>query len=295
MRRLAPVSTVKGYGKHPPCGKMAFESMGESQSKHWLARCAATQRLAQDCLAETARALEIGQSESEVARSLDLRIRSAGASGYFHSPLVWFGERTRLVSKQGRDSLPSSKRLEPGMVVIMDYAPIIDGCAVDVSLTTALGREERVERGQDLLGELRALVPSWVREGLTARSICRRVNEWVLSHGCIPRQEGYLFGALGHRVYRGGSGRLSGLVLSGMGLGSGVRLLGSALLHRIPGIPVAWPFWNDSPLAEAPPVAGLWSMEPHFELDGIGIKSEELLVIAQDRVDWLADLEFQLS
>lgn len=271
---------------------MPLKFMGKLQTKHWLARCAAAQRLAQDCLAETARALEVGHSESDVARALDLRIRSAGASGYFHSPLVWFGERTRLVSKQGRDSLPGSKRLEFGMAVIMDYAPIIDGCAVDVSLTTALGPEVRVERGQQLLGELRAVIPAWVREGVTARAICRRVSEWVLSAGCIPRQEGYLFGALGHRVYRGGSGRLSGLALSGMGLGSGVRLLGSALLHRIPGSPVAWPFWNDSPMADSAPAPGLWSVEPHFELEGIGIKSEELLVIDQDRVDWLAELEF---
>lgn len=266
--------------------------MGGPHYKAWLARCAATQRLAQGCLAETASTLEVGQTESEVARCLDLRIRDLGASGYFHSPLVWFGERTRLVSKQGRASLPSSKRLEAGMVVIMDFAPIIDGCAVDVSLTTALGQEQRVERGQQLLSELRPAILGWVREGLTARAICKRVEEWILNADCIPRQQGYLFGALGHRVYRGGSGRLSGLVLSGMGLGSGMRLLGSALLHRIPGSPIAWPFWNDSPLAESEPVQGLWSVEPHFELDGIGIKSEELLVVGGTRVDWLADLEF---
>ena len=50
-----------------------------------------------------------------------------------------------------------------------------------------------------------------------------------------------------------------------------------------------YPLWNDSSFTDYPATPGLWAIEPHIGLDGVGVKFEELLVVTDDEVYWLDD------
>ena len=54
------------------------------------------QRRARECMHAVAGALAPGLTEREVAAQLTESAREAGANAIFHSPLVWFGDRTVL-------------------------------------------------------------------------------------------------------------------------------------------------------------------------------------------------------
>ena len=57
---------------------------------------------------------------------------------------------------------------------------------------------------------------------------------------------------------------------------------GAGALSRLTAGRVEWPFWNDAPASDTVPGPGLWSVEPHLEVDGLGVKSEEVLVVDPD-------------
>jgi hypothetical protein len=50
-----------------------------------------------------------------------------------------------------------------------------------------------------------------------------------------------------------------------------------------------YPLWNDSSFTDYPATPGLWAIEPHIGLDGVGVKFEELLVVTDDDAYWLDD------
>ena len=70
-------------------------------------------------------------------------------------------------------------------------------------------------------------------------------------------------------------------------LRAGSRLIGAAVLAWFPGSPVGWPFWNEHRAAGRRLRSGLWSVEPHLEIDGVGVKFEELLVVEKGGARWL--------
>ncbi len=49
------------------------------------------------------------------------------------------------------------------------------------------------------------------------------------------------------------------------------------------------PVWNDGVESNHRPIAGLWAVEPHIGLHGVGVKWEELLVISDNGAYWLDD------
>jgi hypothetical protein len=227
-----------------------------------------------------------GQTERDIDTNLREHARVLGARGFFHEPLVWIGERTCLRSSRLK-SLPGETQLAQGDVVILDVAPNFDGIPADVSLTASLGSNVAVARGLRALDELRAMVPAQVDSGLTSRELVRWVREWAADAGLELRQEGYLFHALAHRVYRTPNWPLASSSIGGLGLAAGIQLFGTALLSKLPGAGGRWPFWNDSRASQRRPGPGLWSFEPHILVDGIGVKWEELLVIDQAGTRWL--------
>ena len=246
------------------------------------------QRVVQAALREVMSELVEGVTEAEAAAILRARLVEAGAAGFFHEPVVWFGERTALKGMRGHsDAMPGARVLAAGDPVLMDVAPLMLGLPVDVTYTGCLGECPALEEGRAVLRGLRESIPAWVNEGRTRREITLLVEEVALAANFKSRQKAYLFGAIGHRLFGAGMwpfGRRSGF---GLGLGSSIQLFGSALLHRVtPGL-VAWPFWNDSPRSETRPGLGLWSVEPHIARGDVGVKWEELLLVEEEGARWL--------
>src|SRR5215813_11690692 len=97
----------------------------------------AAQRHVIDGLIGVASRLVPGDREIDAAA----RIReSLSATGWFHEPYVWFGARTAPRGRRrAADFAPSDAGLAPGMPVILDAAPIIDGDVIDASYSFACG------------------------------------------------------------------------------------------------------------------------------------------------------------
>lgn len=229
-----------------------------------------------------------GVTEAELASRLRARLVEAGAEGFFHEPIVWFGERSALRGMKGHaDAMPGETKLREGEVVLMDVAPLIAGFPIDVSYACSLGESASFERGRAVLRELRDAIPEWVTEGKTRRELAVAVQELAEERGFVSRQKAYLFGALGHRLYGPGLFPFARRSTFGLGVGSSVQLFGTALMSRATRGLVEWPFWSDSPRSETPPGLGVWSVEPHIACDGVGVKWEELLVVEEQGARWL--------
>ena len=172
------------------------------------------QRAVQAALREVMSELVEGVTEAEAAAILRARLVEAGAAGFFHEPVVWFGERTALKGMKGHaDAMPGAKALSAGDPVLMDVAPLMRGLPVDVTYTGCLGECPALEEGRAVLRELRESIPAWVSEGRTRREITLLVEEVALAANFKSRQKAYLFGALGHRLFGAGMwpfGRRSG-------------------------------------------------------------------------------------
>lgn len=265
----------------------ASEPGGRSAPQGDIERFRTAQRLARECLVEVAGGLEPGTTEREVAAGLVAAAARRGARGTFHAPLVWFGDRAGRGERRSRATLPGDTALGESDPVILDFAPVFDGCAVDVSLTTSLGADSRIERGQEVLAEVRAAIPVLLAQGASRQEVVREVRRLARGAGCGWVQESYLFGALGHRLQRLPAGPIARLPVAGLSLAAASRLLGGALLSLLTRRPALWPFWDDSHRSSTPPGVGLWSIEPHIEVEGAGVKLEEILVVGPEGSSWL--------
>src|SRR5262245_43164641 len=124
-----------------------------------------TQRIAYDAVLEVAGELAPGTTEKEAAARLRAALDARGVKRYFHVPFAWFGERTRFegFGRIALDFFPSQKRLEQGMVAILDVAPIVDGFTSDIGYTFACGGPtDALERAMATLREIRALIPACI-------------------------------------------------------------------------------------------------------------------------------------
>src|SRR5438045_2763473 len=98
------------------------------------------QRDSFDTLVEVSQTLQAGETEQQVARRLRKRFHEQGVHHYFHVPVALFGERTAYPGDFGQlGALPTEKKLEPGMPVILDASPIYKGYTVDTSLSCSFG------------------------------------------------------------------------------------------------------------------------------------------------------------
>jgi Xaa-Pro aminopeptidase len=257
-----------------------------------LARFRAAQRVAFDSLVEVRAQLVAGMTEREACDRIARALAGRGVRGGFHRPYAWFGDRTTLRGMvDAADFAPTDRTLAPGMPVILDAAPVLDGACADVALSCALGDNPVLARARAVLRELRASVLADVRAERTVRAIYRRVDATIRAAGFASWHARYPLGTLGHRVTRM---RLGWLRLPDAGLAweaiARIRIgLALGRAARTLGCPASSPVWNDSAACERPVAPGLWAVEPHLGTDELGAKFEELLVVTRAGAAWLDD------
>ena len=248
------------------------------------------QRLAYDAALEVAAELAPGVTEKVAAKKLGEAIGARGVRRYFHTPFAWFGERTRFQNfgRISRDFFPSEKRLGPGMMAILDVAPIVDGFTADIGYTFACGGPTaELQTALATLREVRALIPECVQRGDTMRSIYVRIDRLFAQRGYDNRHSRYPFGVLGHRVEHVRNvprePRIGGFGVSSLG-----RFALLQLAARV--MPKKSPLWSNDETSNRPVEPGLWAIEPHLGGTGFGAKFEELLVVEPGgRAFWLDD------
>jgi Xaa-Pro aminopeptidase len=264
-------------------------------------RVRALQRLAYDCAEEVVAGLSPGVTEREAAARLGALLTAHGVEGFFHTPFAWFGDRAGFYGfrspswRRPQDNLyfsrqffPTDRRLEPGMVGILDVAPIRDGLCADIGYSFAHGgNHPALARTMDDLGLIRDLVLAEVRAERTMQEVYRAVDAALAEMGYESAHALYPSRVLGHKIGRIPLAGLGARVLAGFDLRTYVYF-GKQILLALPGAG-RLPLWNESRLSAARPDPGLWAIEPHVRKDGVGAKWEEILVVGDGDAHWLDD------
>ncbi len=249
-----------------------------------LERFADYQRLSYAIQRSVLDTLHDGITEREVARQLFTRYRDEGVRGYFHLPVVLFGDRTAVPDPWTVLGFwPTDRPLGPGDAVIVDASPVFGDYLVDTSQSYRHGPNPiHAAIAVDDLA-FRASILDAVRAGATFREIAIDVDTRLTAAGYSNRHVKHPGEVLGHRVAR---------------LGRDVEPDADGFDQTV----ISWfttevaaatppdhpsPTWNHHSRSNHPPADGLWAVEPHIARDGIGVKWEELLVVRGSEIHWL--------
>jgi Xaa-Pro aminopeptidase len=249
-----------------------------------------SQALAYACVEAVERELREGMTEREVAARMETYLADHGVRQYFHRPFAWFGERTALRGmKTALGFMPSSRRLEAGMPVILDVAPVLDGYASDIAYACKLGPDALHDQMLSDLAPYRTLILEGVRAGRHLTAIYRDVDRLIEEQGYENRHRRYPFGVLAHRVNFTPPAARSARSLLRFGLPALGFLLPQILTAHTHPEQATSPLWNARASSDHPATPGLWAVEPHLALRGVGVKWEELLVVTENDAYWLDD------
>ncbi|MGN4070979.1 M24 family metallopeptidase [Burkholderia gladioli] len=259
-----------------------------------LAQFRAAQQLAFQCVESVGEMLRPGMTERKASSLMFEWASDHGVRDWLHKPFAWFGDRTAFEGFSGLKHLggfnlaffPSDRRLENGMPVILDIAPVVDGTVVDVGYALSMGDNPIQEQLLDDLAAHRELIVSLVKARRSLAEVAREVDELCRRQGVEPRHKAYPFKVLAHRVARLHSPGTPRFVAR-FGLNSTRNLL---LEQARAGKAQGWsPLWSADRRSDHAPTPGLWAVEPHLGFGGVGAKFEELLVITDDDAYWLDD------
>jgi hypothetical protein len=255
-----------------------------------------TQKLAYACVQAVEKRLKPGMTELQVATLMKDYLAARGVTQFFHEPFAWFGDRTAFRGLgPDTDFLPTARKLEKGMPVILDIAPIRDGYAADIGYSTSIGRNADVEAMQQALMECRDFVLQSVRARKSFRQIYRELDGVIARNGFLNVHRIYPERVLAHRLFRYEHSPLQRFFqrfrVMGFGLPSYVYVLGKAAMAKLFPKWVESPLWNDGPESDHAPSPGLWAVEPHIATPDYraGAKWEEILVVTEDDAYWLDD------
>jgi Xaa-Pro aminopeptidase len=247
-----------------------------------------SQALAYDCVTSVEKALRPGMTERDAAQLIHEYLRDHGVNEYFHRPFAWFGERTELKFRVPLEFFPTRKKLEPGMPVILDVAPIVNGHASDIGYACKLGENAQHDRMLLDLEPYRQLILDGVRARKNLDVIYRDVDALIARQGYKNRHQRYPFRVLAHRVSYVPLEARTEFKIAGFGAPALSYLFGR-LGQSLRSAQHESPFWNDRPSSAHLAEPGLWAVEPHIGSGGIGVKWEELLVVTEHDAYWLDD------
>lgn len=248
-----------------------------------------SQRLAYDCVTAVEARLRAGMTERDAASEMDGYLRDHGVGEYFHRPFAWFGDRTAFTNfRTELDFFPTRRKLEPGMPVILDVAPVLDGHAADIGYACKLGENALHDQMLLDLEPYRKLILDGVRAQRNMSDIYRDVDALILGQGYRNRHQQYPFRVLAHRVNYLPEGERTRTTIGGFGTPA-IRYLFGRLRASKRGEGHHSPLWNDREPSARPADPGIWAVEPHIGFRGVGVKWEELLVVTGTDAYFLDD------
>ena len=267
---------------------MKFEGFDKSD----LQQFSKVQNLAYACVEAVQAQLKTGMTEKDAVRLLREWLAARGVTHMFHDPFAWFGKRAAFKDFWiNLKFLPSNTRLAPGMPVILDVAPIVDGYSSDIGYCFVHGGDATVDQMDQVLMEVREHIVKAVRQKKTMRAIYQEVDAIIEAAGFINVHRYYPHRVLGHRLGRIQTNALHKLRWLGFGLPTYVKLTSRTWLSKLFPDAIETPLWNDGRECEHPVPEGVWAVEPHIATPDqrLGTKWEEILVVTKDNAYWLND------
>lgn len=264
----------------------------------------AVQRLAYDTVSEVKNELFEGITEKEAAEKINQKVKEKGGTGFFHYGFAWFGDRTAFSGFKrpldlfpalseltpphfGTDFLPSDRKLQPGMAVILDVAPIVDGFSADIGYAFSFGENPIVHQGVMDLEIFRSEILRLVLAEKTMSEIYTRVSSIISELGYVNCHSIYPAGVLAHKVGVIPFDWMPKTWVMGFQVQTFAYLLGQVAEEIISRFQSKSPIWNEN--TNSRPEPGLWAIEPHIGKDGVGVKFEEILVVTENNSYWLDD------
>ncbi|PCI72893.1 MAG: hypothetical protein COB38_02855 [Gammaproteobacteria bacterium] len=233
--------------------------------------------------------LEVGMTEIQVARMLRKSFHQQGVHSYFHVPVVLFAERTGYPGDFGQfEALATDKRLEDGMAIILDAAPIYEGYIVDTSLATHFGENREQEQLHSHLEKFRIRVLEMVKQRETFSDIEKEMDQMIKDLGGENCHRKHIGEVLGHRIFRERNPLWKPFKIKQLSFKHVFWLFWKSIATK-KGWMNQSPNWNHRKTSAHKPFEGLWAVEPHFAVNGIGVKFEEIMVITKEDAYWLDD------
>ncbi|MCU1456819.1 MAG: Xaa-Pro aminopeptidase [Actinomycetia bacterium] len=144
-----------------------------------IARIRAACAVADDALAELLPLLAERPTEQEFAIALERAMRDRGASGNSFDPIVAAGPNGAKPHAR-----PSTRPIERGELVVIDFGCIVDGYCSDMTRTVSVGEPTSEARHMwDVVVESQQLGRDAVREGVTAAAVDEACREVIVAAG----------------------------------------------------------------------------------------------------------------
>lgn len=170
-------SALEGVGLHPSRGIIEKLRATKTPDEVAILRTAASGLTS--ALASFRTHLRAGVSEQDVAAELDHALRRAGYEKPAFETIVASGARSAL--PHGR---PTSKRLDGGDIVVLDFGGFRDGYASDVTRSFSLGSpDDQAMRVYGLVAAAQQRAIELVRPGRTAGEIDKAAREVIEDAG----------------------------------------------------------------------------------------------------------------
>ncbi|MGI8794159.1 MAG: M24 family metallopeptidase, partial [Acidimicrobiales bacterium] len=140
-----------------------------------VARIEHASAIADGALAEVLPRLADGPTEEEVAAELEYRMRLAGASGPSFETIVASGPNSAKPHAR-----PTSRKVEPGELVVIDFGALVDGYHSDMTRTVCVGEptDPELRKAVGVVAESQAAGVAAGRAGVDARAVdqaCRAI------------------------------------------------------------------------------------------------------------------------
>ncbi|MDP9386444.1 MAG: aminopeptidase P family protein, partial [Actinomycetota bacterium] len=145
-----------------------------------VARIEAAARIADEALAAVKPLLAGGVTEAEVALALDTEMRRRGAAGSSFETIVASGPNGAKPHAR-----PSSRRIEEGELVVMDFGAVVDGYCSDMTRTLCVGspRSATLARMVEVVADSQRAGVEAVRAGQPAADVDRACREVIAAAG----------------------------------------------------------------------------------------------------------------
>ena len=158
---------------------LLVEGLRTTKDAGELARIEAAAAIADAALASVRRRLLDGPTEAEFGLELDTEMRRGGASGSAFETIIASGPNSAKAHHR-----PSTRRVEKGDFVIIDFGAVVDGYRSDMTRTVVVGEPSAEQRRvYDAVAGAQAAGVAAVISGIAANEVDRACRDFITECG----------------------------------------------------------------------------------------------------------------